>query len=327
MIQLQPGQNKAQEHSNRQGSCCCLTVDVQVHACCVCRVQSFTQDFISKRMSRLLPASHHPHRADQQICASDRPLSRSARTTRLHCCCEEHTSRRAASVGMHPLTSRLKRKYERLIARCAGLLWSAATVAAPAQAAKQATRRDGSTVDAQEFDVDLRLVSLHKSVSQEWPFAFRQALNGRARISYERRPQLKDIVDGLKSRCVCAARRHICAACSQAAPGWPHESHVPAQPLLLVPGGHDRWHTSDVRCCRDKKVFEADAVTLGDAWLGHAIHQGLLQPISHAEQSSWWVRPHAAACASPVPSVAAQLSAAFCTCICHHAQLWSADGP
>ena len=85
----------------------------------------------------------------------------------------------------------------------AGLLCSGAlaAAAAPAHAVRQATRRDGSTVDAQEFDVDLRLVTLHKSVAQEWPFAFRQALNGRARVSYDRRSQLKDIVDGLAHRC------------------------------------------------------------------------------------------------------------------------------
>ena len=60
---------------------------------------------------------------------------------------------------------------------CAAGLVSALT-ACPARAAKQVTRRDGSTVTAQEFDVDLRLVSLHKSVPQEWPFAFRQAVKG-----------------------------------------------------------------------------------------------------------------------------------------------------
>ena len=37
-------------------------------------------------------------------------------------------------------------------------------------------------------------------------------------------------------------------------------------------------------------MSEADAVTLGDAWLGHAIQQGLVQPIPDAEHSSWWVR-------------------------------------
>ena len=49
--------------------------------------------------------------------------------------------------------------------------------------------------------MDLRLVTLHKSLPQEWPFAFRQAVNGRSRVSYDRRSQLKDIVDGLSSRC------------------------------------------------------------------------------------------------------------------------------
>ena len=82
---------------------------------------------------------------------------------------------------------------------CAGLLGSLAA-AAPAHAVKKVTRRDGVTADAQEFDVDLRLVTLHKSVPQEWPFAFRQAVNGRARVSYDRRSQLKDIVDALASR-------------------------------------------------------------------------------------------------------------------------------
>ena len=37
-------------------------------------------------------------------------------------------------------------------------------------------------------------------------------------------------------------------------------------------------------------MAEADAVTLGDGWLGHAIQQGLLRPVPDAEHSSWWVR-------------------------------------
>ena len=34
----------------------------------------------------------------------------------------------------------------------------------------------------------------------------------------------------------------------------------------------------------------ADAVMLGDAWLGPAIRAGLLQPIPDALASWWWVR-------------------------------------
>lgn len=40
-----------------------------------------------------------------------------------------------------------------------------------------------------------------------------------------------------------------------------------------------------------KAAATADAVTLGDAWLGPAIQQGLLQPIPHALSSPWWVSP------------------------------------
>ena len=32
-------------------------------------------------------------------------------------------------------------------------------------------------------------------------------------------------------------------------------------------------------------------MTLGDAWLGHAIQQQLVQPIPDAERSAWWVSP------------------------------------
>ena len=32
-------------------------------------------------------------------------------------------------------------------------------------------------------------------------------------------------------------------------------------------------------------------MTLGDAWLGHAIQQQLVQPILDAERSAWWVSP------------------------------------
>ena len=58
-------------------------------------------------------------------------------------------------------------------------------------------RSDGRAVDAQEFDVDLRLVSLHKSLPQEWPHQFQHTLNGRARVNFSRRSQLEDILKGL----------------------------------------------------------------------------------------------------------------------------------
>lgn len=37
----------------------------------------------------------------------------------------------------------------------------------------------------------------------------------------------------------------------------------------------------------------ADAVTMGDAWLGPAIARGLLQPIPEADVARWWVSSHA----------------------------------
>ena len=45
--------------------------------------------------------------------------------------------------------------------------------------------------------MDLRLVSLHKSLPQEWPHQFQQTLNGRARVKFSRRSQLEDILKGL----------------------------------------------------------------------------------------------------------------------------------
>lgn len=37
-----------------------------------------------------------------------------------------------------------------------------------------------------------------------------------------------------------------------------------------------------------KSAMAADAVTLGDSWLGYAIRQGLLEPVKNAEEQDWF---------------------------------------
>ena len=65
------------------------------------------------------------------------------------------------------------------------------------QATQLITRQDGEEVEAFKFDIRLRVVVLSSSVPSEWATSFRQAIKGRARLSLERRPQLRAIYDEL----------------------------------------------------------------------------------------------------------------------------------
>ena len=109
----------------------------------------------------------------------------------------QQVSRRAAAVAGRNWTvlQAARQKTRPQLVRSAGLLWYSG--ASPAHSAQRVIRSDGQAVDAQEFDVDLRLVSLHKSVPQEWPHQFQQALNGRAKVKFSRRSQLEDFLKGL----------------------------------------------------------------------------------------------------------------------------------
>ena len=81
------------------------------------------------------------------------------------------------------------------------------------------------------------------------------------------------VTHGEGSSCVPASRLHDCV------------THAESCKFCYSPARLSHAH----RCCRDAAIAEADAVTLGDAWLGHAIQQRLVQPIPDAEHSAWWV--------------------------------------
>lgn len=56
---------------------------------------------------------------------------------------------------------------------------------------------DGKGVEAFEFDVGLRIVTLSGSVPAEWEQEFRAAASGKAKLSLDRRTQLLDIFNEL----------------------------------------------------------------------------------------------------------------------------------
>jgi len=51
---------------------------------------------------------------------------------------------------------------------------------------------------------------------------------------------------------------------------------------------------SDMSQCMDKgqvqpkSAMAADIVSIGDSWLGYAIHMGLLEPVKNAEEQDWF---------------------------------------
>ena len=45
----------------------------------------------------------------------------------------------------------------------------------------------------------------------------------------------------------------------------------------------------------------ADAVTLGDTWLGPAIKAGYLQPLQDVDSYRWWVSLQPRPCLAPKP--------------------------
>lgn len=66
-----------------------------------------------------------------------------------------------------------------------------------AKAVRQIERSDGSLLDAFQFDIPLRVVSLAGSVPGDWEQEFKQVMRGRVQFKLERRAQLMDIYNEL----------------------------------------------------------------------------------------------------------------------------------
>lgn len=142
----------------------------------------------------------------------------------------------------------------------------------------------------------LRVVALRGSVPGAWPADFKGVAGKHAKLAFEQRAQLADIYSEL------TAGRH---ASRGIAVTHVHRRHVQESrhlktlctfTLVHTKSAADRERSQQARkdgCCRRKKksAAQADAVTLGDAWLAPAIQQGALQPIPTLERWRWWVRP------------------------------------
>ena len=55
-------------------------------------------------------------------------------------------------------------------------------------------------------------------------------------------------------------------------------------------------------CRKRKSARTADAVTLGDSWLGPAIKAGYLQPLQDVESYRWWVSLRMQPCCTTLPT-------------------------
>lgn len=64
--------------------------------------------------------------------------------------------------------------------------------------------------------------------------------------------------------------------CNSASPPMIAPSHTPTPPYVCSAKSGRR------------RLGQKDAVTMGNAWLGHAVREGLVQPIPDARRSRWW---------------------------------------
>ena len=105
-----------------------------------------------------------------------------------------------------------------------------------------------------EAKMVMRVTALRGSVPVSWVQEFSTAMEGYGIVAMTQKPQVLDIWHDLKGE------------------------------IEKEKGKKGR------RKKKEPKPTTVDAVTLGDAWLGAAIAQGLIQPIPDAKEHRYWVR-------------------------------------